>query len=397
MQSAKVKEREEGLKQLENMLNRHDFAHKVSDKDLSAMIRGVCDSISRDIGSSTATGKRQATQMAVFKTIARGHDRFKAKSSRQFVVSTVCDLLLARHKDRGAQLIVANNLRLVLSYKPHLEHLLWDHYRRSVACLCRELSALCLNSMEESGLEMLIQELLLCLDLLTKQKFVGMTELKHDLWNCIDSMLYKYKDVSEMHVLILSISDSLFQVAFGSDYEICHEIVPSIMAIGTKLFMSKSKPVRESSLRFLFKMEVYLVSVYGKTCPVPLDQDGLNKMEDNMVVLLQVLKNDYTSSSLQDNDVAFEEEIVLVNGKKTLQFLTCQLIAMLEYVLSYIPKEGKVKEEEDSFLHSNGEYDGRKQWWPFCTILTQDQDPEGEPRVICWTLVVSTTQNAFYR
>lgn len=358
VQSAKVKEREEGLKQLENMLNRHDFALKVSDKDLSSMIRGVCDSISRDIGSSTATGKRQVTQMSVFKTIARGHDRFKAKSSRQFVVSTVCDLLLARHKDRGVQLIVASNLRLVLSYKPHLEHLLWDHYRRSVACLCRELSALCLG-MEESGLEMLIQELLLCLDLLTKQKYVGMTELKHDLWNCIDSMLYKYKEVSEIHVLILSISDSLFRVAFGSDYEICHEMVPSIMAIGTKLFTSKSKSVRESSLRFLLKMEVYLVSVYGKTCPIPLDQEQLNQMEDHMAVLLQVLKNDYTSSSLQDNDVAFGEDIVLVNGKKTLQFLTCQLIAMLEYVLSYIPKEGKVKEEEDSFLHSNGEYDGK--------------------------------------
>ena len=357
MQSAKVKEREDGLKQLDNMLNRHDFAQKVSDKDLSMMIRGVCDSISRDIGSSAATGKRQATQMSVFKTIARGHNRFKARSSRQFVVSTICDLLLARHKDRGAQLIVASNLRLVLSHKPHLEHLLWDHYRRSVACLCRELSALCLNSMEESGLEMLIQELLLCLDLLTKQKYVGMTELKHDLWNCIDSMLYKYQEVTEIHVLILSISDSLFQVVFGSDYEICHEMVPSIMAIGTKLFTSKSKSVRESSLRFLLSMEVYLVSIYGKTCPVPLDQERLNQMEDHMMTLLQILKNEYNNSSLQDNDVAFQEEIVIINSKKTLQFLTCQLIAMLEYVLSHIPKEGKVKEEEDSFLHTNGEYE----------------------------------------
>ncbi|CAG80568.1 YALI0D03888p [Yarrowia lipolytica CLIB122] len=311
------------------------------------VIRGVCDSISRDIASSAVTGKRHTTQMSIFKTIARGHGRFKARSSRQFIVSTVCELLLARHKDRGSQLIVASNLRLVLSHKPHLEHLLWDHYRRSVACLCRELSALCVNSMEESGLEMLIQELLLCLDLLTKPKYVGMAELKHDLWNCIDSMLYKYKEVSEMHVLILSISVSLFQVVFGSDYEICHEMVPSIFAIGTKLFTSKSKAVREISLRFLLKMEIYLASIFGKTCPVPLDQDRLNQIEDHMVELLQVLKNEYNSSSLQDNDVVFEDEIVLVNSKKTMQFLICKLIAMLEYVLSYTLTDGNVKQEED--------------------------------------------------
>ncbi|KAG5361223.1 Serine/threonine-protein kinase TEL1 [Yarrowia sp. C11] len=201
--------------------------------------------------------------------------------------------------------------------------------------------------MEESGLEMLIQELLLCLDLLTKQKFVGIAELKHDLWNCIDSMLYKYKEISEMHALILSIADSLFQVVFGSDYEICHEMVPSILAIGTQLFMSKSKAVREVSTRLMLKMEVYLVSVYGKTCPIPLDQDSLNRTEDHMTELLQILKNDDSNSSLQDNDVVFGDEIVLINGKKTSQFLTSKLIAMLEYVLSYTKDEEKVKLEDD--------------------------------------------------
>lgn len=94
-------------------------------------------------------------------------------------------------------------------------------------------------------------------------------------------------------------------------------------------------------------MEIYLASIFGKTCPVPLDQDRLNQIEDHMVELLQVLKNEYNSSSLQDNDVVFEDEIVLVNSKKTMQFLICKLIAMLEYVLSYNLTDGNVKQEED--------------------------------------------------
>ncbi|KAG5354566.1 Serine/threonine-protein kinase TEL1 [Yarrowia sp. B02] len=337
VQSTKPKERDEGLRDLEKMVSRNDFGSKVSDKDLSTMIRGVCDGIACDLGLSGASGKRQTAQMGIFKTLARFP--MKAKSSRQFVVSTTCELLLARHKDRGAQQIVASNLRLVLSNRAHLEHLLWDHYRRSVASLCRELSAFCV--LEESGLEMLIQEMLLCLDLLTQSRYVGLSELKHDLWNCVDSLLYKFQDVSETHLLILSVSESLFSVVFGADYEMCHEMVPSILQIAPKLLKARSKAVREKCLRFLLKMDVYLASVAQKTCPVPLDQDLQEPLEE----LLQVLKNEYNSSSLQDSDVRFEEEIVLENPKKVLQFLTCQAIAMVEGVLR--STESKVKVEDD--------------------------------------------------
>lgn len=338
-------------------MGQRDFISKASDKDLTMIITGVCDGIERDLGSvdspTTISGKRKGVQLSIFKAVAREYTSFGPKSSRQFVTSTVCELLLARHKDRGTQQVVASHLRVVLSHKPHLEHLLWNHYRRSVASICRELSALCLCG-NETGVENLIQDMLICLDLFSRQKFVGMAEIRHNLWNCVDSLLDKYQEVSDIHILILGISQSLFEVVIGHDFEICHEIVPSIIAIGTKLVLAKSKQVREVALGFLLKMDVYLVSVFDKKCPIPLDQSRQSAMEEDIQQLLQVLKQDYNGSSLQDNDVEFESNIVLVNAKKNLQFLTCKTIALLQYVLE-LRQEVNVKQESD-LLDWSGEY-----------------------------------------
>lgn len=338
-------------------MGQNDFIKRVNDKDLASIIRGICDAISRDLnsveGSTSVTGKRQSQQLSIFKAVARHWPQFKARSTRQFVTSAACELLLSRYKDRDAQLVVSSCLRVVLSHRPHVEHLLWDHFRRSAASLCREISGLCAPSSErnESCGNRLIQEMLLCLEKLTSQGFVGLAELKHELWNCLDSLLYKFPEVSEIHVPILQVSLSLFDIVMGQDYDVCHEMVPVFIALAPKLLQSRTREVRDHAIRFLLKMEVYLTSVMSGKCPVPLDREKTGHLNDSAHLLLEFIRQDYFAGSdrtiLEDNDVAFEnDDITLMNQKKSFQFNSCKLIAMLQHVLVEDVIEVKAEPDE---------------------------------------------------